>query len=173
MVDANQGWDIGHAARAIDALAPLAPHWIEEPLLADDIEGHARLRRLVPSPLAIGENVYTLQQFNQYLAQGACDFVQADVVRVGGITPYLEIAALARAWGAPLAPHFMMELSGQLLCCLPNAHILENIDGGSLSDLRALAEPLRIVDGWFTPPDVPGHGIRFDRERLAAYAVAA
>jgi hypothetical protein len=55
------------------------------------------------------------------------------VVRVGGITPYLEIAALARAFGVPLAPHFMMELSGQLLCCLPNGHILENIDGGSLT----------------------------------------
>ena len=155
MVDANQGWDIGKAARAINAFEPLAPHWIEEPLLADDIDGHARLRRLVRSPIAIGENVYTIQQFNQFLARGACDFVQADVVRVGGITPYLEIAALARAWGVPLAPHFMMELSGQLLCCLPNAYILENIDGGSLTDLGALAKPIRIDDGYFTPPTGP------------------
>ncbi|MGH6899215.1 MAG: enolase C-terminal domain-like protein [Geminicoccaceae bacterium] len=97
--------------------------------------------------------------------------MQADAVRVGGITPYLEIAALARAWGMPLAPHFMMELSGQLLCCLPNAHILENIDGGSLTDLGALTEPIRIDDGWFTPPDRPGHGIVFDRAVLAAHAV--
>lgn len=67
----------------------------------------------------------------------------------------------------------MMELSGQLLCCLPNAHILENIDGGSLADLEALVEPIMIVDGYFTPPDRPGHGILFDRERLAAYAVIA
>jgi L-alanine-DL-glutamate epimerase-like enolase superfamily enzyme len=172
MVDANQGWDIGHAARAIGALAPLLPSWIEEPLLADDVDGHARLRRLVPCPIALGENVYTLQQFNHFLSAGACDFVQADVVRVGGITPYLEIAALARAWGVPLAPHFMMELSGQLLCCLPNAHILESIDGGSLTDLQALAKPIRIEDGWFTPPERPGHGILFDRDRLAAHAVA-
>ena len=63
------------------------------------------------APIAIGENVYTIQQFNHYLARGACDFVQADVVRVGGITPYLDIAALARAWNVPLAPHFMMEIS--------------------------------------------------------------
>ena len=103
---------------------------------------------------------------------GACDFVQVDVVRVGGITPSLEIAALARAWGAPLAPHFMMELSGQLLCCLPNAHILENIDGGSLSGLGALAQSIRITDGYFTPPDEPGHGILFDRDVLAAHPVA-
>ena len=77
------------------------------------------------------------------------------MVWVGGITPCLEIAALARAWGVPLAPRFMMELSGQLLCCLPNAHIFENVDGGSLTDLGALVEPIRIEDGWFTPPDGP------------------
>jgi len=141
--------------------------------LCDDIDGHARLRQLVRSPIAIGENVYTLQQFNQYLARGACDFVQADIVRVGGITPYLEVAALARAWNVPLAPHFMMELTGQVLCCLPNSYILENIDGGSLTDLRALVRPFKIVDGWFTPPaDVLGHGIEFDREALKRHAVA-
>ncbi len=172
MVDANQGWDIGKAARAIGAYAPLDPHWIEEPLLCDDVDGHAKLRRLVRSPIAIGENVYTIQQFNQYLAVGACDFVQADICRVGGITPYLEIAALARAWNVPLAPHFMMELTGQVLCCLPNAHILENIDGGSLTDLGALAEPIRIVDGYFTPTAKIGHGIEFDRAALRRHAVA-
>jgi hypothetical protein len=55
----------------------------------------------------------------------------------------------------PLAPHFMMELSGQLLCCLPHRHILESIDGGSLADLGALAKPIRIEDGWFTRPTPP------------------
>jgi Enolase C-terminal domain-like len=92
--------------------------------------------------------------------------VQADVVRVGGTTPYLEIAALARAFGVPLPPNFMMELSGQLLCCPPNAHILEKIDGGSLTDLGALAEPIRIEDGWFTPPaPLPRHRLRPRRPR--------
>jgi L-alanine-DL-glutamate epimerase-like enolase superfamily enzyme len=171
MVDANQGWDIGKAVRAINAYERFGLTWIEEPLLCDDIDGHARLRQLVRSPIAIGENVYTIQQFNQYLARGACDFVQADIVRVGGITPYLEIAALARAWNVPLAPHFMMEVTGQVLCCLPNAYILENIDGGSLSDLKALVEPVRIVDGYFTPPAKPGHGIEFDRAYLKQHEV--
>ena len=170
MVDANQGWDIGKATRAINAYAGIGPTWVEEPLPCDDIDGHARLRRLVTSPIAIGENVYTIQQFNQYLAAGACDFVQADLCRVGGITPYLDIAALARAWNVPLAPHFMMELTGQVLCCLPNAYILENIDGGSLTDLGALAQPIRIVDGWFTPTDRIGHGIEFDRAQLKRHA---
>lgn len=171
MVDANQGWDIAKATRAINAYEHLAPHWIEEPLLCDDLDGHARLRRLVRSPIAIGENVYTIQQFNQFLSRGACDFVQADIVRVGGITPYLDIAALARAWNVPLAPHFMMELTGQVLCCLPNAYILENIDGGSLSDLNALTEPMRLVDGYFIPPNRIGHGIEFNRDYLKQHAV--
>ena len=67
----------------------------------------------------------------------------------------------------------MLELSGQLLCCLPHGHILENIDGGSLNDLGVLAEPIRIEDGRSTPPDLPGHGIVFDRAVLAAHAVEA
>ena len=173
MVDANQGWDIAHATRAIDAMAPLDPYWVEEPLLCDDVEGHARLRTLVRPPIAIGENVYTLQQFNHFLARGACDLVQADVVRVGGITPYLDVAALARAWNVPLAPHFMMEITGQVLCALPNAHILESIDGGSLTDLKALEEPILIEEGWFTPPAGRiGHGIAFDRAYLKAHEVS-
>jgi hypothetical protein len=59
------------------------------------------------------------------------------------------------------------------LRCRPNPHILENIDGGSLTDLGALAEPIRISDGWFTPPEAPGHGIVFGRAVLAAHAVDA
>jgi L-alanine-DL-glutamate epimerase-like enolase superfamily enzyme len=171
MVDANQGWDIGHALRAIEAFRPLDLHWVEEPLPRDDVEGHARLRRLVRSPIATGENIYTLRQVNDFLARGACDFMQADVCRVGGITAYLDIAALARAWNVPLAPHFMMEISGQLLCCLPNGHIVENIDGGSLTDIEALAEPIEVRNGFFASSDKVGHGIVFDRDFLARHAV--
>jgi L-alanine-DL-glutamate epimerase-like enolase superfamily enzyme len=65
----------------------------------------------------------------------------------------------------------MMELSGQLLCALPDAYILENIDGGSLTDLKALAQPLPIVDGYFVPPEKPGHGIEFDRDYLRRHRV--
>jgi L-alanine-DL-glutamate epimerase-like enolase superfamily enzyme len=72
----------------------------------------------------------------------------------------------------PLAPHFMIEISGQVLCCLPNPCILENIEGGSLTELKALAEPLPLVDGFFHPPTRPGHGLVFDRDYLKAHAVA-
>ena len=172
MVDANQGWSFAHATRAIRAFEPLAITWVEEPLLCDDIAGYGRLRQIAPCPIAGGENVYTLHQFQQYMAAGGLDFVQADLVRVGGITPYLEIAALARAYNLPMAPHFMMELSGQVLCTLANGHILENIDGGSLTDLKALRPGAAgIVDGWFTPGEKPGHGLEFDLDTFARHAV--
>jgi len=166
MIDANQGWDVTAAMRAIRAFEPFDLHWVEEPLLSDDIAGHARLRRVIGPPLAIGENVYTRYQFNEYLRQGACDVVQADVVRVGGITPWLAIAALAQTWGVPMAPHFMLELSGQLLCCIPNGVILEDVEGGSFRALGILAEDVGVHHGQFVPPDRLGHGIAFDRAAL-------
>lgn len=172
MVDANQGWTFAHAARAIRAFEPLSVYWVEEPLLCDDVEGYSRLRSLGSTPIAGGENVYTIQQFQHYLATGGIDFVQADVVRVGGITPYMEIAALARAHNLPMAPHFMMELSGQVLCTLAIGHIVENIDGGSLADLGALkvdVETPAIVDGDFRPGTRPGHGLVFDLDAFERY----
>lgn len=169
MVDANQGWNITQAIQAFEAFDSIKLHWIEEPLLADDIEGHGRLRSHVKTPVALGENLYNRYQFNEYFSRGACDFVQADVVRVGGITPFLAIASLAHAWNLPMAPHFLFELSGQLLCCIPNAHILEDVEGGSLGELGVLSTAISIKDGMFTPPANPGHGIVFDRERLARH----
>ncbi|MBP1934698.1 mandelate racemase/muconate lactonizing enzyme family protein [Ammoniphilus resinae] len=169
MVDANQGWDITSAVEAIKAYAPFNLYWIEEPLLSDDTQGHARLRRLVDAPIAIGENVYTKYQFNEYLASGACDFVQADVIRVGGVTPYLEIASMAQAWNVPMAPHFMLEITGQLLCCIPNARILEDVEGGSFRELGILANDVGVNNGLFVPPTEPGHGIIFNRDILAQY----
>jgi L-alanine-DL-glutamate epimerase-like enolase superfamily enzyme len=171
MVDANQGWGLEIASRRINALRGLDLTWVEEPLLSDDIAGHAQLRRDVETPIAVGENVYSIYQFRDLLVANAVDFVQADIVRVGGITPYMEIAALSQAFNRPMAPHFMLELSAHVLCAVPNAYIAEDIDGGSLSALKALRNPVKIVDGFFTPSDMPGHGLDFDREYMEQHRV--
>lgn len=171
MIDANQGWDRTRASSAIRLLEPVGPYWIEEPLLADDQDGHAALRREVAAHIAVGENLYTRYQFNEYLSRGACDFVQPDVVRVGGITPFLDIASLAASWNVPVAPHFLRELSGQLLCAIPNGIWLEDVDGGSFSELGLLESPLPVRDGVFSPPDSAGNGLHFDRESLVKYAM--
>jgi L-alanine-DL-glutamate epimerase-like enolase superfamily enzyme len=169
MVDANQGWNVTQALQACHLLEGLELTWLEEPLVADDLLGHARLRAATSVPIAVGEDLYNIYDFNQYLALSACDFVQPDVARVGGITPFLDIAALTQAWNVPLAPHFMMEITGQLLCCLPTGLLLEDVEGGSLSELGALKQEIRVEDGMFHPPMVPGHGVVFDFDRIAAF----
>lgn len=166
MVDANQGWGPELAPRRINALRGLDLTWVEEPMLSDDVAAHGRLRTQIETPIGVGENLYNIFQFRDYLVAGGMDIVQADIVRVGGITPWLEIAALAQAFNRPMAPHFMMELSCQVLCATPNGWIGEDVEGGSLSALKALKTPHQIVDGYYTPSDAPGHGLDFDRDYL-------
>ena len=138
---------------------------------ADDVEGHARLRNSIKTPLALGESLYTKYQFAEYLKANAVDIVQADVGRVGGITEWLKIAHLADAYFRPVAPHYLLELSVSLLCAVPNGLILENVKGGSLTEMGVLQEPIMIKNGVARPPQLPGHGIVFDQAKLAPYRV--
>jgi L-alanine-DL-glutamate epimerase-like enolase superfamily enzyme len=169
MVDANQGWSYPQAVRACRAFAGLGLFWVEEPFRVDDVTSHARLRARSELPIGLGENVYTLTQFAQYFQADACDYVQADIGRVGGITPYLDIAALARGFNLPMAPHFIMELSATVLSAVPNGLFAEMTDGGTLSELGVIA-PMRIERGHFIPGDVPGHGLELDRVHLRRHA---
>ncbi|MFE3449252.1 mandelate racemase/muconate lactonizing enzyme family protein [Nonomuraea sp. NPDC059194] len=145
MIDANQRWDLHRARRAIDALAPYDLHWIEEPLPADDVAAHVELRRHIDVPVAVGENVYTVHGFRDLLTAGACDVVQPNVVRVGGITPFLRIARLAHAFDVPVHPHLLTELSGQLALTLPHPAMVEAVEDATLTGLGLLAEPYPVV----------------------------
>jgi L-alanine-DL-glutamate epimerase-like enolase superfamily enzyme len=170
MVDANQLWDLPGARRAIAALAPLDLHWVEEPLPADDLPAHLNLRAAVDVPIAVGENLYTGYQFRDFLAAGACDIVQPNVARVGGITPFMRIAELAHAYDVPVMPHLLLELSGQLACCLPLPAMVEDVEDASLTALGVLGgpPPVSIEGGRLRPGGHAGHGLRFDIERLGA-----
>jgi L-alanine-DL-glutamate epimerase-like enolase superfamily enzyme len=172
LLDANQKWTAGEAIRRAAMLRPFDPFWLEEPILADDLAGHAHARRAIGIPLAVGETLYTRHQFAEWMAAGAVDVVQADVPRVGGFTPWLAIAETADGFNLPVAPHFVMELSLQALCAVTNGLILEDLQGGSLTDLGVLAEPIRVERGEGRPPARPGHGVLFDDRALARYEVA-
>jgi L-alanine-DL-glutamate epimerase-like enolase superfamily enzyme len=171
MLDANQKWTAGEAVRRGRLLARFAPYWLEEPVLADDRVGHARVRRGTGIPLAAGETLYTRYEFADFVRSGALDVVQADIVRVGGFTEWLKIAKLAEAFNLPVAPHFVMELSIHALCAVSNGLILEDLQGGSLTDLGILAEPIGVEAGELAPPARPGHGIVLDEAALRRYEV--
>ncbi|AUA07998.1 L-fuconate dehydratase [Streptomyces malaysiensis subsp. malaysiensis] len=120
MTDANQSQTMSSALRLAAALEPYDPYWIEEPLPADDISGHARLARATRIPVAVGESLYAPTQFRNYLETGAASIVQVDAARVGGTTPWLKVAHTAESHNVMVCPHFLMELHVSLVAAVPN-----------------------------------------------------
>ncbi|MFB7894563.1 mandelate racemase/muconate lactonizing enzyme family protein [Microbacterium sp. NPDC056044] len=172
MIDANQRWDLPRATTNLEVLAAVAPAWIEEPLRADDLYGHFELsKRLKASsgiPIAVGENLHNVYRFDDFLRTGAAQIVQPNIVRVGGITPFLGIAAIAGVYGAAVHPHLLPELSGQLALCLravPGVPepLVEDVEDAAFGELHALQDPspVRIADGVLTETPHAGLGLRF------------
>lgn len=166
MLDANQKWSVGEATQRIRILLEAAPLFIEEPLLSDDIEGHAKLRDVTGMPIAMGEQLCNRFEFWNYVSRRAADYLQPDVWKVGGITEFLKIAALGAAAGIPISPHGALELSVHLAAALPNAMHVENIFGLNLFDFAATSTPMIISNGRYVPGSAPGHGVTFDRAAL-------
>ena len=168
MVDANQSFSVSEAVRRARLFEQVDVFWFEEPLPAEDIEGHRLLARSTSVPIAVGESMYSLGHFREHLQRGGASIVQADVARVGGITPWLKIAHLAESFNAKVAPHFLMELHVSLVCAIPNALYLEHIP-----QLRAVtAGELRIENGRGWAPTAPGLGIPWDDRALDRLIVA-
>jgi L-alanine-DL-glutamate epimerase-like enolase superfamily enzyme len=171
MVDANQQWDRGSAMRACRKLEPFDLTWIEEPLDAYDNEGHAALAGALDTPIATGEMLTSFREHAALIGAGGCDFVQPDCPRVGGITAFLQILALAEQKGLKLAPHFSMEIHLHLAAAYPIEPWLEHFDW--LEPL--FNERLEMKDGRMRVPDRPGLGFtlseqarRWTRERAQA-----
>ena len=168
MVDANQAFGVGEAIRRARHYEPLDLAWFEEPLPAEDLGGHVRLAASTSLPVAIGESLYSLQHFREYLQREACSIVQADVARIGGITPWLKTAHLAEAFNVPICPHFLMELHVSLCAAVPNAAWVEYIP-----QLDAITHSrIEIRDGHAIPPSTPGIGIDWDWTAIEGRAVA-
>lgn len=169
MVDANERFTSAEAIRRARMWESYNLFWFEEPLPAEDTLGHASLRSHTAIPIAIGESLFTRQQFRDYIAIGGASILQPDVCRCGGITEWLKIAHLADCYNMQISPHFVMELHLPLVAAIPNGLFVEYIP--SLD--AVLSEPLRLTDGCYRPSEEPGLGIPFDWEKLRSYKVEA
>jgi L-alanine-DL-glutamate epimerase-like enolase superfamily enzyme len=163
MVDANQAFTVAEAIRRARHYEPLDLAWFEEPLPAEDITGHVRLSQSTSLPIAVGESIYHPAHFREYLQAGGCSIVQADVARIGGITPWLKVAHLAETFNVSICPHFLMEIHVGLCAAVPNAAWVEYIP--QLDDVTT--SRLKIEDGYAWPSDAPGLGIEWDERALA------
>jgi L-alanine-DL-glutamate epimerase-like enolase superfamily enzyme len=168
MVDANQCFTVAEAIRRARAFEPFGLAWLEEPLPAEDLGGHAELAAQTSIPIAVGESLYHPSHFREYLERNACSIVQADVARVGGITPWLKTAHLAEAFNAPICPHFLMELHVSLTAAVPNAAWVEYIP--QLDELTS--SRLELDTGFARAPSAPGLGIEWDWAAIERRALA-
>lgn len=158
MVDANQRYDPMTAVKVARGLAEADVYWFEEPLTADSIHDYERIASQVDVPIAAGENEYSRFGFRELIEHRAVSILQPDVHRVGGITEFMRIAALAEAWNLPVAPHTSYELHTQLLGSVSTGLVAEYYDWFPEGFFQ---EPFPVVDGHVAIPDRPGIGARF------------
>lgn len=162
-IDANQQWDRVTAQRFCRMVESLNLLWIEEPLDAYDAEGHAQLAAMFDTPIASGEMLTSVAEHAELIRQRSVDFIQPDAPRVGGITQFLKIAALADQARLRLAPHFAMEIHLHLAAAYPHGPWVEHFDW--LEPL--FDERLDIRDGWMHLPARPGLGFTISAQARA------
>ncbi|NWL33896.1 L-talarate/galactarate dehydratase [Paenarthrobacter nitroguajacolicus] len=163
MVDANQQWDRATALRMGRQLEEFNLIWIEEPLDAYDFEGHAHLAQVLDTPIATGEMLASVAEHKGLINANSCDIIQPDAPRVGGITQFLRLAALANERGLGLAPHFAMEIHLHLAAAYPREPWVEHFDW--LDPL--FEERLETKNGRMIVPDRPGLGVTLSAQARA------
>ncbi|MDI6024988.1 mandelate racemase/muconate lactonizing enzyme family protein [Corticibacterium sp. UT-5YL-CI-8] len=166
MVDANQGMETGAAIKLGRRMQDLGVTWFEEPSPAHDLEASAAIAAALDMPVASGENEYTRYGFKRMLDLRAADIIMPDLQRVGGVSEFAKVNALAATYGVPLSSHLFPEQSLQLLASAPTAISLEHL--GWFAPLYN--ETIELEKGVANIPDRPGWGFTFDKAALKRLA---
>jgi len=160
MLDANQQWNLPQALSICKELQSMQPYWIEEPTHPDDVLAHKTLAdAIAPTKLALGEHVPNRIIFKNYLQTRCAGFMQADAVRLGGVSEFITVSLLCKKFGVPVVPHVgdMGQLHQHLV--LFN-HISLGHDALFLEHIPHLQKhfvhPAKIVNGFYQIPQMPG-----------------
>lgn len=137
------------------------------PLPADDATGYQRLAERMEVPLALGSSFDQRDPFRRALESGTVRVLRPDLLRLGGLTPFLKIATLAEAYPVTVTPYRLPELGVHLACGLPNIDAVDYT--GALA--AAFSEPLQIEKGKLIPSAKPGHGLELSPVAKERYAV--
>ena len=105
MLECYMGWNLDYSKRMIPKLVKYNPRWLEEPVIADDVNGYKELNNMNAIPISGGEHEFNLFGFKQLLDLNALSYIQYDNNRVGGFTIAQKINALAEAYQVPVIPH--------------------------------------------------------------------
>lgn len=168
MVDINETWSPAQARRGGRALQEAGIAWLEDPVHHLDLEGLAGLRRRLDIPVAAGEHVYHLDGFRALLQARAVDVLILDLARVGGVTPWRRVAALAQAHRVPVCGHVVPEIHVHLVAAIPNGHLAEYVPRSA----RILKSMPRLEGGALVVPSAPGLGLELDVAAVQRHRVA-
>lgn len=169
MVDANQVFNRNEALRRGRVYQQMGCYWYEEPLAPHEKDGFAELARELDIRIATGENEYSKYAFLDLLKRGGADVVQPDNRRAGGVTEWMEIGAIADAFGVAVASHGGGPANLHMLCAMPNAIYIEM---GSLKGESSTVEKLRMVNGDVLAPESNGMGSELRREYIQKFKVS-
>jgi L-alanine-DL-glutamate epimerase-like enolase superfamily enzyme len=168
MVDANQKFLVPEAIQRGKVYQQMGAYWYEEPLVPYDHAGYAQVAEELEIRVAGGENEYTKYAFADLINRRCVDVVQPDARRAGGISEWMEVAALADAAKLPLASHGGGPVDLQMLLCMPNAIYMES---GSFKGNGSTLEKLRMVNSAVLAPERPGMGSELRPEYLQKFKV--
>jgi L-alanine-DL-glutamate epimerase-like enolase superfamily enzyme len=166
LLDANMGWTAAQALERGRRLEASRPYWLEEPTVPEDVAGHRMLAEQLATPIAIGESLHSVAEFERYICERAAGVIQVDPITNGGITPVRRILALADAAGLATSSHYCDELAAHLLSASQRPIYLEK---HAFALDPYLEQPQQVVDGHVRPSEAPGHGLRFLAKRLEPF----
>ncbi len=166
MIDYNQSLDVSESLRRIERLAEFNIAWIEEPVPAEDLEGHRAVKEASNVPVQTGENWWFPEGATNAINAGVSDFIMPDIMKVGGFTGWIQVAGLAKAKGLPLSSHAFVEQSAHALAATPTMHWLEYLDKAR----PVLINGYDVIDGCVTARG-PGLGIAWDQDAVNRYRI--
>jgi mandelate racemase len=167
MADYNQALTLPQALDRCRALDDEGITWIEEPVGAQDLVAHARVAEMTRTPVQLGENAYGSSGIADIITARASDLIMLDLCKVGGVSGWLNAAALCDAANLPYSDHFYQETSAHLMALSPRAHLLEYY---GLAD-PILANPVSVDAGFVIAGEQPGNGIEWNEDAVARYAL--
>ncbi|HEX2323996.1 MAG TPA: mandelate racemase/muconate lactonizing enzyme family protein [Chloroflexota bacterium] len=167
LVDCHCHFNAAWAVRVARRLEPARLYWYEDPLPRSDPEGLLRVRQSIEQPVAAGETFFGRRPFWDLFTRGAVDVAMPDVKHCGGILELRRIAALAEPAHVQVAPHnpsgpVALAATAHAVLGLPNFAILEHAFGEAEWREGLVDPPEAIVDGYYSPPEGPGLGLRLN-----------